>query len=212
MTFFTRIVAVSALTLASFAVTSVQVATTAEAKTWKVEMLNKDPDNKKLRNVFKPAFLKIAPGDTVEFISVKKGHNSQSIKGMIPKGVKKWKSKISKDFSLTLTEEGFYGYKCTPHYGTGMVGMIVVGAPNEKAEAAARAWKHKGKAKKAFKAIWKDYDAAKAAPAADMKADEKKEEKKAEMKKDEPKADMKKDEPKAEMKKDEPKAEEKKAE
>lgn len=125
----------------------------AFAETFEVQMLNKDPENKKIKNIFKPAFLKINPGDTVKFISVDKGHNTQSVKGMLPDGVKKWKSKISKDFEITFDVEGTYGYKCTPHYSMGMVGVIVVGDGSANMEAAKGA-KAPKKAAKAFKALF----------------------------------------------------------
>ena len=125
----------------------------AFAEIFEVQMLNKDPENKKIKNIFKPAFLKINPGDTVKFISVNKGHNTQSVKGMLPDGAKKWKSKISKDFEITFDVEGTYGYKCTPHYSMGMVGMIVVGDGSGNLDAAKGA-KAPKKAAKAFKALF----------------------------------------------------------
>lgn len=129
------------------------IAAPAFAETYEVQMLNKDPENKKNKNIFKPAFLKINPGDTVKFVSANKGHNTQSIKGMIPEGAEKWKSKISKDFEITFDVEGTYGYKCTPHYAMGMVGVIVVGNGNGNL-AAAKSKKAPKKAAKAFEALY----------------------------------------------------------
>lgn len=114
--------------LAALIVSSVGFAAgSAFAETHEVQMLNKDPENKKRKNVFIPSFLKIQPGDTVKFISVDKGHNAETIKKMFPKDAKKFKSKISKDFEVTLDVEGAYAIKCTPHYSQGMVALIVVG-------------------------------------------------------------------------------------
>ena len=39
--------------------------------------------------VFEPAFVKIAPGDTVKFVSTDKGHNAEIIKGMLPEGARR---------------------------------------------------------------------------------------------------------------------------
>ena len=39
--------------------------------------------------------LSVNVGDTVKFVPSDKGHNSESIKGMLPKGAKKWKGKIN---------------------------------------------------------------------------------------------------------------------
>ena len=136
--------------------------TPSHAATYEVKMYNKDPANKKKRMVFIPRILKIKPGDTVKFISVNKGHNAQTIKGMIPSGAKKWKSKIGKDFEVTLDKPGVYGYKCTPHYGVGMVGLVVVEGANWEANLEqAKSAKKVGKAKKIFKEIWAELEASK---------------------------------------------------
>jgi hypothetical protein len=55
---------------------------------------------------------------------------------------------------VTLTQEGVYGYKCLPHYGLGMVGLIVVGDVNVNLTTA-QAVKHRGrKLKKVFKVLF----------------------------------------------------------
>ena len=100
-----------------------------------VRMLNKGPEGQPMQ--FDPAFLKIAPGDTVTFVATDKGHNSETILGMIPEGAETWKGKINEEIKVTFSTEGIYGYKCTPHFGMGMVGLIQVGKPVNK-EAAAR--------------------------------------------------------------------------
>ena len=98
----------------------------AIAENFDVQMLNKGA---KGAMVFEPAFVRAAVGDTVTFLSPDKGHNAESIEGMLPEGVEPFKSEMSKDFTLTLTAEGVYGIKCTPHYAMGMVALIQVGAP-----------------------------------------------------------------------------------
>ena len=80
-------------------------------------------------NLFTPPLLHVNVGDTVRFVNVSGSHNSESIPGMIPAGVKPWKSRIRKTFDLTIDQEGVYGYKCTPHYAKAMVGLIVAGNP-----------------------------------------------------------------------------------
>jgi pseudoazurin len=47
-----------------------------------------------------------------------------------------------------MTQEGVYGVKCAPHYGMGMVALIVVGKPVNLD--AAEAVKQTGKAKTVF--------------------------------------------------------------
>ncbi|MEM9359985.1 MAG: hypothetical protein AAGB04_27685, partial [Pseudomonadota bacterium] len=56
------------------------------AETHVVEMLNKHPTDKKKRNVYYPAVVYAKPGDTIKFVSKDKGHNAETIKGMLPKG------------------------------------------------------------------------------------------------------------------------------
>ncbi|AZV78595.1 pseudoazurin [Parasedimentitalea marina] len=120
-------------------------ASVAVAENFEILMLNKGEEG---AMVFEPAFVAAQPGDTITFIPTDKGHNAETIKGMFPEGFDKFKSKLGKEFSITLDLEGLYGIKCTPHYGMGMVALIQVGEPVnlELTEAV----KLKGKAKKRF--------------------------------------------------------------
>ena len=77
--------------------------------------------------VFEPAFVKINPGDTVKFVASDKGHNVETIETMLPEAGKAFAGKVNEDLAITFDQPGVYGYKCKPHYGMGMVGMIVVG-------------------------------------------------------------------------------------
>ena len=131
------------------AMAAVLMASSAFAETFEVKMLNKGTDG---AMVFEPAFIKAAVGDTVNFVSPDKGHNAESIAGMLPDGVEPFKSKMSEDFALTLTAEGVYGVKCTPHYAMGMVALIQVGAPVNLDVAAAVV--QKGKAKTRFEPLF----------------------------------------------------------
>lgn len=123
-----------------------------------VQMLNKHPENPKQRMIFLPDIVRAKPGDTIKFISASKGHNSKSDENMLPEGAEAWASKVNKDFEVTLTTEGTYGYYCTPHRTMGMVGLILVGDPSSNYEAAKSA-KQKGKAKKVYKDIFARADA-----------------------------------------------------
>ncbi|PHR62733.1 MAG: pseudoazurin [Robiginitomaculum sp.] len=134
------------------------LATSALAETYEVQMLNKHPENAKQRMVFVPNFLQVELGDTVTFKSVDKGHNSQSIKGMIPEGGDVWKGKMNQDVSVTFTIEGLYGYKCLPHFGMGMVGMVQVGDDTSNLEAV-KAKKAPPKSKAVFNAIYEQIEA-----------------------------------------------------
>ncbi|WP_151718922.1 pseudoazurin [Gemmobacter serpentinus] len=77
--------------------------------------------------VFEPAFVKAAAGDVIHFIPTDKSHNVEAIKEILPAGVEPFKSKVNEEFSLTVTEAGLYGVKCTPHFAMGMVALIQVG-------------------------------------------------------------------------------------
>ena len=52
-----------------------------------VKMLNKDSDGNKM--IFEPMLIIAQNGDTVTFLPTEKGHMAASIKGMLPKGIKK---------------------------------------------------------------------------------------------------------------------------
>ncbi|MDP3264470.1 MAG: plastocyanin/azurin family copper-binding protein [Tabrizicola sp.] len=96
----------------------------------------------------------IPPSPTFSYssLSTDKGHNVEGIEGMLPEGVQGFKSDMGKDYVLTLTAEGLYGVKCTPHYTMGMVGLIQAGAPVNRDAAAAVT--HKGKAKTRFEPLF----------------------------------------------------------
>ncbi len=120
-------------------------ASVAAAAEFDVKMLNKGAAG---AMVFEPPMVKIAPGDSVHFIATDKGHDAMSIDGMIPEGASPFEGKLSEDITVTFTVPGVYGFKCKPHYGMGMVGVVVVGDPANLD--AAKAVKQVGKAKKVF--------------------------------------------------------------
>lgn len=125
------------------------LATAAYAENFDVQLLNKGADG---AMVFEPAFVKAAVGDTITFLSTDKGHNVEDIKGMLPEGVEAFKSAMGEDYVLTLTAEGLYGVKCTPHYSMGMVALIQAGAAVNLDAAAAVT--QKGKAKTRFEPLF----------------------------------------------------------
>ena len=129
----------------------------ASGKVHIVQMLNKSTVDTKQKMVYEPSIIKVNVGDVVKFVSTDPGHNSSSVKCMLPPGAKDWASKINKDFEVTFEKDGTYGYMCTPHYGMGMVGVVLVG--NHKVNYdEAKAIKHRGKAKKRFKEAFAQID------------------------------------------------------
>lgn len=116
-----------------------------------VEMLNRGSNGQPMQ--FEPAFLKVEPGDTVTFKSVRPGHNVVSIDGMLPDGAEPFRSRMSQDVTITFDQPGVYGYKCLPHYGMGMVGVIQVGDDSSNLEAA-KAVRAPGRAGALFKELF----------------------------------------------------------
>ena len=133
------------LAIFAVAVSALLASVAANAAEHEVKMLNKGAEG---IMVFEPNVVKVAPGDSVHFVAADKGHNVESIDGMIPDGAAPFKGEMNKDVTVTLDKPGIYGFKCKPHYSLGMVGLIVVGEPVNKTAAAAV--EQKGKAKKKF--------------------------------------------------------------
>lgn len=96
----------------------------AVAETFEVQMLNKGESG---AMVFEPSGLRIAIGDTVKFVATDRGHNAESVKGMMPEGAEDFAGKINEEIEVTFTEAGFYGVQCKPHFAMGMVMAIAVG-------------------------------------------------------------------------------------
>ena len=110
----------------------------AGAAEFEVDMVNKGSDGSVM--AFDPPLTKVAVGDTVHFVAKDKGHNAQTIPGMIPDGAAPISGQISQDVTVTFTVPGVYGVRCIPHFSMGMVGLVVVGdspAPNLDAAKAA---------------------------------------------------------------------------
>ena len=133
------------LAIFAVAVSALLASVAANAAEHEVKMLNKSA---KGIMVFEPDVVKVAPGDSVHFVAADKGHNVESIDGMIPEGAAPFKGEMNKDVTVTLDKPGVYGFKCKPHYAMGMVGLVIVGDPVNKSTAAAV--EQKGKAKKKF--------------------------------------------------------------
>jgi pseudoazurin len=127
----------------------------AHAADHQVKMLNEGAAG---MMVFEPAFLQIEVGDSVTFVPTDKGHDAVSVKGMIPEGAEPFTGKMNQEITVTFGVPGVYGVKCVPHYGLGMVALIVAGEPVNLAEASAV--KHPGKAKIAFAARFEELNTA----------------------------------------------------
>lgn len=116
------------ITLARTSLLALGLALSASASfaaDFEVKMLNKGADGEAM--VFEPASLRVAVGDTVHFLPVDKGHDASAVKELIPEGVAEFKGKMNQELVVTIEKEGAYVFKCSPHWGMGMVALIVAG-------------------------------------------------------------------------------------
>jgi pseudoazurin len=143
------ILMIKVLAASAVALSALLTSLSALAAEHEVKMLNKGIEG---MMVFEPSVVKVAPGDSVHFIATDKSHNVESIEGMIPAGATPFKGEMNKDLTVTFEQPGVYGVKCKPHYGMGMVGLVVVGEPTNKMDAAAVV--QKGKAKQKFENLF----------------------------------------------------------
>ena len=88
-----------------------------------VEMLNKLG---KESMIYSKKIVRIELGQTILWKATTKGHNVEFIKGGVPEGVDKFKSKFNKDVEYTFSIPGIYAYWCVPHKTMGMIGFIIV--------------------------------------------------------------------------------------
>ena len=105
--------------------------TISSAEDLTVEMLNKLG---KESMVYSKKILRIKVGDTVLWKATDKGHNVEFIKGGVPEGVEKFRSKFNVDVEYKFTIPGIYAYWCTPHKNMGMIGYVVVGGDKSNLE------------------------------------------------------------------------------
>lgn len=110
--------------LALALLTASQTALTAEHE---VKMLNSNAEG---IMVFEPGYLKIAKGDTVNFVATDAGHNAMS--EVTPDG-SRWEVGFDGG-KVTFDKEGAHIYYCLPHKTMAMYGVIQVGDVANKAE------------------------------------------------------------------------------
>ena len=117
----------------------------AYAEDHQIQMLNRGSEGSM---VFEPAFLQIAPGDTVTFQPTNPSHNAETIPGMLPEGATQFAGALNQAVTVTFDEAGIYGVRCSPHYAAGMVALIEVGDGTSVNGAAAAAVRHPGLARR----------------------------------------------------------------
>ncbi|HAV94000.1 MAG: hypothetical protein CMF52_04490 [Legionellales bacterium] len=95
-----------------------------------VEMLNNSPDG---AMVFKPGYIHIKAGDSIEFLPASYGHNVQTPEEVIgkdtaiPSGAEPFKGAMNEKLIVKFSKPGVYLYICNYHYIVGHVGVIQVG-------------------------------------------------------------------------------------
>lgn len=136
------LLAVPAVALSAAAFTNAPAPARAPApKTVRIEMLQQGS-----RYLFRPAGVRIQPGDIVEFVSVSgTGHNVQFYPNRIPTGAREFLNRAmaqrvgdlaspfftqpNQKYTINFTgaPQGTYDFYCMPHQMLGMKGTIIVG-------------------------------------------------------------------------------------
>ncbi len=115
-----------------------------------VEMLNKQG---KESMVYSQKIVRVNVGESILWKASSKGHNVEFIKGGVPEGVEKFKSKFNKDVEYKFDIPGIYAYWCTPHKTMGMIGFVVVGDDKSNLEDIKKL-RFSGKSKKLAKELF----------------------------------------------------------
>ena len=90
-------------------------------------------------------------------MNVTVGDVTASIDGMVPEGYVGFKGKINEEIEVTFDQPGFYGIKCSPHFGMGMVMLVKVGEAELKETI--RTFEVPARARPRFDAIFARIDA-----------------------------------------------------
>ena len=115
------------------AIVAMLAATPALATEHVVKMLNKGSDGERM--VFEPAVILAEPGDTLRFVPTDRGHNAATVKGAFPDGAETFKGRLNKEVIYEVTETGVHLVQCSPHWGMGMIALIVSGGDFSNVEA-----------------------------------------------------------------------------
>jgi len=93
------------------------------AKSYTVKLLTQGNDGEMM--VFEPNFIKIAQGDSINFIPSDSSHNAVSFS--VPSEKSSFKTPYGKPTTITFNEKGVVLVKCLPHYALGMIGVVQIG-------------------------------------------------------------------------------------
>jgi pseudoazurin len=109
--------------VAPLAIALALTAGAAGAEEHVVRMLNEGSGGERM--VFEPAVVHAEPGDTVRFVPEDRGHNAQTVRGAIPEDAETMRGGFNQEVTYTVEESGLHLVNCTPHYGLGMIALIV---------------------------------------------------------------------------------------
>jgi pseudoazurin len=93
------------------------------AKDYTVKLLTQGSDGKMM--VFEPNFIKIAKGDSINFVPSDPSHNAVSFS--VPSEKSSFKTPYGKPTKIIFSEEGVVLVNCYPHFALGMIGVIQIG-------------------------------------------------------------------------------------
>ena len=79
---------------------------------------------------FEPLVVYVEPGEKVSWTGMA-GHNVETLGAMIPEGGVELNTELGEDVTVQFDTPGIFVYKCTPHWGTRMGGIVVVGEPDD---------------------------------------------------------------------------------
>lgn len=82
---------------------------------------------------FEPLVAYVQPGESVTWTGMD-SHNVETLSAMIPEGGVEFNTAVGENVTETFDTPGIYVYKCTPHWGTRMGGVVVVGEPENASE------------------------------------------------------------------------------
>jgi pseudoazurin len=131
---------------------SASLGSMAHAAEVTVEMLNNKDGQ---LYAFSQNLIKVAKGDTIIWKASNAGHNAQFVAKAFPEGAAPMEGVIGKDVNYTFTVPGTYVVKCNPHFGMGMVAVVVVDNNISNLEAL-KTLTYPGKAKTATDTIFAD--------------------------------------------------------
>lgn len=77
--------------------------------------------------VFLPALANLAIGVSTRLVATDKGHNAETVKGILSEGTTALEGKINEELNIAIDLPGLCAVRCTPHFAMGTVKVVAVG-------------------------------------------------------------------------------------